>query len=75
VNQKGFCFIGIGLVRLELIRYYRGAALADEFRLEFLDDRPTFPDIFGRTSKNDCLEVSFGAKAAAQRPIFVIRKT
>ena len=49
---KGFCCIGIGFGQTEINSGTTGATLVDEFRLELLDDRPTFLDIFGRTSKN-----------------------
>ena len=51
MNQKGCSFIGVRFAQTAINSGITGL-LVDESRLEFLGDRPTFLDIFGRTSKN-----------------------
>jgi len=65
MNQKGFCFIGIGLVRLELIQVLPGLLWWMSFALNFLMiDQPSPTSSTGQ-AKTIVSKLSFGVKSGS----------
>jgi hypothetical protein len=65
MNQKGFCFIGIGLVRLELIQVLPGLLWWMSFALNFLMiDQPSLTSSAGQ-AKTIVSKLSFGVKSGS----------